>query len=620
MWLADNDSAHGRHIPSDESEMNYAMKSKRKNISSVLSYLQGYSGYMVLAFALLICELMLSFMTPLVMSVTIDSVLGTKPLNSPWYFTWILNLCGGIDYIRVNIWIMALLIVVMAALGGFFNVARPCLTSAAAYQIGEDLRNRYYAHVQRLPFSYHATTQTGDLIQRATSDIDTVQGFYSGVLLEFLRTIFLVLVGLVLMSGMNIPLTIISIALAPLTVYISMWFVKKIDVIAEQFEEKESRVYSVIQENLTGARVVRAFGREKFENEKMHEANEALRADHIHFNVKLAHLWFALDILSGAQLALVTVSGVIFTVKGQISLGQYTAFMSYVILFLSPIQNFGKSLASLSRTGIAAGRLSEVMNEAEEDPTADGCTPSLSGDIVFRDVSFSYGQQEVLKHLSMTIPGGKTVAILGGTGSGKTTLIQLLQRLHEPQDGSITIGGVDISTVRKSYLRDRVGLVMQEPYLYSKTVAENIAIKQETPNRADVEQAAKIACVHEDICQFSDGYDTVIGERGVTLSGGQKQRTAIARAIISDSDILIFDDALSAVDTKTDSSIRQALKQRREGVTTIIISHRISTLMEADKIFVLSGGTVAEEGTHQELLDMGGIYRRVYDIQAAKEV
>jgi ATP-binding cassette subfamily B protein len=220
----------------------------------------------------------------------------------------------------------------------------------------------------------------------------------------------------------------------------------------------------------------------------------------------------------------------------------------------------------------------------------------------------------------MTIPGGKTVAILGGTGSGKTTLIQLLQRLHEPQDGSITIGGVDISTVRKSYLRDRVGLVMQEPYLYSKTVAENIAIKQETPNRADVEQAAKIACVHEDICQFSDGYDTVIGERGVTLSGGQKQRTAIARAIISDSDILIFDDALSAVDTKTDSSIRQALKQRREGVTTIIISHRISTLMEADKIFVLSGGTVAEEGTHQELLDMGGIYRRVYDIQAAKEV
>lgn len=595
------------------------MNQKRGKLSSIMKYVRGYKRFMAAAFILLVCELLLSFVTPLVMSVTIDSVLDTKPLNSPWYFTWIIHLCGGIEYIRSNIWIMALLIVLMAALAGFFNVARPSLTSAAAYKIGEKLRNQYYSHVQRLPFSYHAATQTGDLIQRATSDIDTVQRCYSNVLLEFLRTVFLVLVGLVLLSSINFPLTIISILLGPLTVYISMRYVKKIDVVAERFEQQESRVYTVIQENLTGARVVRAFGRQRYENEKMFAANEDLRREHVDFNVKLAQLWFALDILSGAQLALVTICGVIFTVKGYVSLGQYTAFLSYAILFLGPIQNFGKSLASLSRTGIAFQRLEDVLNVAEEDPTENGIAPPLNGDIVFKNVSFAYGEQEVLKNLNMTIPGGKTVAILGGTGSGKSTLIHLLQRLHEPTSGAISIGGTDISTIQKHHLRDRVGLVMQEPYLYSKTVAENIGIKQENLDQEAIEAAAKIACVHEDIQSFEDGYDTVIGERGVTLSGGQKQRVAIARAIIGHSDILIFDDALSAVDTKTDHSIREALKNRREGVNTIIISHRISTLMEADKIFVISGGTITEEGTHQELLDNGGIYRRVYDIQTAQD-
>lgn len=595
------------------------MNQKQGKLSSILKYVRGYRRYMLAAFVLLVCELLLSFVTPLVMSVTIDSVLDTKPLNSPWYFTWIIDLWGGIDYIRGHIWIMALLMVLMAALSGIFSVTRPSLTSAAAYKIGQRLRNQYYAHVQRLPFSYHAATQTGDLIQRATSDIDTVQRFYANVLLEFLRTVFLVLVGLVLLSSINFPLTIISILLGPLTVYISMRYVKKIDVVADRFEQQESRVYTVIQENLTGARVVRAFGRQRYENDKMHLANEDLRREHVDFNVKLAQLWFALDLLSGAQMTLVTVFGVIFTVKGYISLGQYTAFLSYSVLFLGPIQNFGKSLASLSRAGIAFQRLEEVLNQPEEDPTENGSTPPLNGDIVFENVSFAYGEQQVLSNLNMTIPGGKTVAILGGTGSGKSTLIHLLGRLHEPTSGRITIGGVDIAAMQKRHLRDRVGLVMQEPYLYSKTVAENIGIKQETPEPDAIETAARIACVHEDIADFEDGYDTVIGERGVTLSGGQKQRVAIARAIIGHSDILIFDDALSAVDTKTDHSIRQALKNRREGVTTIIISHRISTLMEADKIFVISGGTITEEGTHEALLEQGGIYRRVYDIQTAQD-
>lgn len=596
------------------------MKPKKRAMAAIWGYTRGYRSRLALAFVILICELLLSFVTPLVLSVTIDSVLGSKPLNAPWYFAWILELCGGLSYIRGHIVIMAALIVVMAALSGLLSFLRPCLTNSAAFQITKTLRDRYYAHVQRLPFSYHASAQTGDLIQRATSDIDMVQRFLSNVLLELLRTVFLMGVGFFLMASLNLPLTMISFVLIPVIVADSLWFMKRIDKHVERFEVQESKVFTVIQENLTGARVVRAFGREKFELDKMTGENEALRKEQIRFNTELAYLWLSLDVLSGLQIALVTILGVIFTVHGRITLGQYTAFLSYVTIFLMPISNFGRVLGSTSRTQIAVERIEEIFAVAEEDPVEDGCKPDLHGDIVFDHVSFAYDKTPVLEDLSLTIPSGETVAILGGTGSGKSTLIQLLQRLYDPDSGRITIGGTDLRAIQKRYLRDRIGIVMQEPYLYSKTIRQNIGIKSAQPDLDAIQDAAKTACVHEDICAFDQGYETVIGERGVTLSGGQKQRVAIARAILGDSDILIFDDALSAVDTRTDQSIRAALKQRRDGVTTIIISHRISTLMEADRIFVLSGGKVAEQGTHAELLqNPQGIYRRVYDIQTRKE-
>ncbi len=596
------------------------MQKIKRTMGTIWGYAEGYRRRLLAAFVLLVCELLLSFVTPLVLSVTIDSVLGNAPLNTPWYFTWILNLCGGIDFIRDHIIIMSLLMVAMAALSGCLAFLRPCLTGSTAFRVAQRLRDRYYVHVQKLPFSYHVSAQTGDLIQRATSDIDTVQRFLSNVLLELLRTVFLLVLGFILMASLNLPLTLLSFVMAPLILLDSLWFIKKLDREAEGLEAQESKVFTVIQENLTGARVVRAFGRERYELRKMTGENEKLRGKLIGFYRMLTHLWWSLDMLSGIQIALVTIAGVIFTVKGRITLGQYTAFLSYTTLFLMPIQNFGRVLGSFSKAQIASGRIEEIMAVPEEDPVADGLTPSLNGDIVFDHVDFSYDAAPVLKDLCLTIHHGETVAILGGTGSGKSTLVELLQRLYDPTGGIITIGGCDIQRMNKHHLRDRIGIVMQEPYLYSKTIGENIGIKFARPDRDAVMQAARIACVHEDIMEFAENYDTVIGERGVTLSGGQKQRVAIARAILADSDILIFDDALSAVDTRTDQSIRAALKQRRQGVTTIIISHRISTLMEADRIFVLSDGKVAESGTHQELLEIpGGLYRRVYEIQTRKE-
>ncbi len=593
------------------------MNRKKSRLRALLGYTRGYRLPLIGAFAILICELLLSFANPLVLSVTIDSVLGSEPLNVPAYFAAVINAVGGLEVIRDNLWIMSLLMIAMQLISGGLSFLRPCLTAGASEGIVKRLRDSYYAHVQKLPYSYHTSAQTGDLIQRATTDIDMVRRFLSGFLLEFIRTVVFIVIGFFLIAAIHLPLTLITFSLMPFIVLDSLLFVRKIDKLNDSYEQQEGKVYTVIQENLTGARVVRAFGRQKLELEKLTDANEDLRGKHIKLNNTLACLWSSLDVLCGLQIALVSICGIVFAVNGSLSLGQYTAFLSYIFIFLWPIRNFGRVLSNMSKTFIAVSRIEEIMSEPEEDACENGLTPELSGDIVFENVSFAYGEHEVLENLSMTIPGGKTVAILGGTGSGKSTLVQLLQRLYDPTDGRITIGGVDITQIKKSYLRDRTGIVMQEPFLYSKTIMQNIGIKHENPEPEAVYAAASTASIHDDIVEFENGYDTIVGERGVTLSGGQKQRVAIARTLMSDSNILIFDDSLSAVDTETDMKIRKSLLEKRQGVTTIIISHRISTLMEADRIFVLKNGQILESGTHEELIAKeDGAYRRVFEIQS----
>ena len=335
-------------------------------------------------------------------------------------------------------------------------------------------------------------------------------------------------------------------------------------------------------------------------------------------NHAFAALWSVLDLLCGMEFAAVLAVGVILSLRGSLTVGEFTVFISYVYTFFWPIRGFGRVLSQFSRTLVAAGRLEEIFRAEEEADLEEGETPDLRGDVDFRDVTFAYDGAKVLDHLDLHIPGGSTAAILGGTGSGKSTLTLLLQRLYEIDSGKITIGGVDLREIRKSHLRSHIGIVLQEPFLYSRSILQNIDLRSREPDRALAEAAARDASVHEDILDFEQGYDTVVGERGVTLSGGQKQRVAIARALAGNSDILVFDDSLSAVDTRTDAAIRDALRARRQGVTTLIISHRVTTLMEADRIYVLKDGRVVEEGTHEELMTLeGGIYRRTYDIQSA---
>ncbi len=591
---------------------------KGERVRALLRYTKGFRLPILLSFLLMVAELILGFISPLVLAVTIDSVLGSEPVNVAWYFRWFVPMVGGVEVIRRNLWIMAAAMVGMTILSGILRFARARLNTRAGEGSVQVLRDRLYAHIQRLPFRWHAAAQTGDVIQRATNDVDTVRRFNSGILLEFVRTILMVLVGACVMFTINSSLAFPTIGMVIPVALISILFHVYINRLLEEQEAAEGALFTVMQENVTGIRVVRAFGRPGFELDKFNDANEKNRQMLIRVNNAFSSLWASLDLVCGLEFAAVLVVGILLAVRGTLTIGQFTVFLSYVYTFFWPIRGFGRVLGQLSRTLVAVGRLEEIFRAAEEEDLEEGETPSLRGDLDFRDVSFSYGDLPVLRHLSMHIPGGSTVAILGGTGSGKSTLMLLLQRLYEVEEGSVTIGGTDLRKIRKSWLRSRVGIVLQEPFLYSRTILQNISARSREPDRAAAEAAARDACVHDDIMDFEEGYDTVVGERGVTLSGGQKQRVAIARALAGESDLLIFDDSLSAVDTRTDAAIRAALRERRKGVTTIIISHRVTTLMEADRIFVLKDGRVAEEGTHEELMAVpGGIYRRTFDIQSA---
>ena len=591
---------------------------KGERVRALLRYTRGFRIPILLSFLLMALELILGFIAPLVLAVTIDSVLGSHPLNTPWYFRWFILGVGGVEVIRKNLWIMAAAMLGITILSGLIRFARSRLNARAGEGSVRRLRDRLYAHIQRLPYKWHAAAQTGDVIQRATTDVDTIRRFISGMLLEFIRTILMVLVGAGVMFTINSTLACITIGMVIPVALVSVLFHLRIHRLFTDQEEAEGRLFTVMQENVTGIRVVRAFGRSGFELEKFTAANEENRKKLLKVNRTFAALWATLDLLCGLAFAAVLITGVCLAVAGQLTIGQFTVFISYMYTFFWPIRGFGRILSELTRTLVAVGRLEDIFRAEEETDLDTGSEPGLRGDVDFRDVCFSYGEQPVLDHLNMHIPGGSTVAILGGTGSGKSTLTLLLQRLYEIGGGSITVGGTDIRSIRKTWLRRRIGIVLQEPFLYSRSILQNIGIRDREPDRAAAEAAARDACVHDDIMEFEEGYDTVVGERGVTLSGGQKQRVAIARALVGDSDMLIFDDSLSAVDTRTDAAIRQALRARRQGVTTIIISHRVTTLMEADRIFVLKGGKVAEEGVHEELMAIpGGIYRRTFDIQSA---
>jgi len=554
-------------------------------------------------------------MAPLVIKFILDYILPGVPAEEG-VFLWVANSLGGIEHLRRNMWIAAIAIILIAALQGLSVFFRGSLSAIGAENIARSLKNELYNHMQKLPYDYHVKAKTGDLIQRCTTDVETVRRFISSQFMEIFRIIFAAVIAFTLMLTFNVGLAFVSIILLPVIFYSAYRFSGVISSSFQEVEHKEGELSTLMQENFTGVRVVRAFGREVFELSKFSVKNREFRDLSYKHLIHIARFWGISDFLCFLQIAIVISSSAYMAYSGVITLGTMVVFMSYVNNLVWPLRSLARIISDMNRMHVSINRINEVLFTPVEDSGKGAIQPDLKGDIVFNNVDFAYEKSKtVLNSISFTVKKGEKIAILGSTGSGKSSLMHLMLRLYDYDKGSITINGAELRKIEKSHLRKRVGIVLQDTFLYSKTIMENVKMAKDIVPDKEVYEAAQTANIHSDIESFKDGYETMVGERGVTLSGGQKQRVAIARTLVKNSDILIFDDSLSAVDTQTDALIQAELEKKGGGVTTFIISQRITTLMSADKILVMEGGKITDSGTHEELISRDGLYYKIWNIQ-----
>ena len=592
-------------------------------------FLQGSKRWFALSIVCACVTSLLDLVNPKIISYTVDSVIDGQPSTLTGPVRALAELLGGAGYLREHLWVIAAAVGVVAFLANAFRYGNRVTNSLGAEHLVKRMRDQLFGHIEQLPFAWHSENHTGDIIQRCTSDVETIKSFVAEQLTSLFRIVILMSLALYFMYSIHPVLTLVSAAFFPVIVLYSLFFHRRIGDAFQYADEEEGKLSAIAQENLTGVRVVRAFGREIYERERFEKQNRSYTFMWIRLMKLLSAFWCSSDLISGLQVMLVTIIGAVLCVQNQISAGQYIAFIYYNSMLTWPVRSLGRVVADLSKAGISIDRLRYIMNSETEQDAPDAVRPPMNRDIAFRHVSYRYdnGSSKVLDDISFTIPAGTTVGILGGTGSGKSTLMYLLDRLYPlvPENGRIEIGGVNIADISSDWLRQNIGMVLQEPFLFSRTLEQNIAIASpdeteeeasgEHPHLAEVRRAAGIASLDETVEHFAKGYDTFVGERGVTLSGGQKQRTAIAQMLVRRPPIMIFDDSLSAVDAETDAQIRHALRENVGASTVILIAHRLTTLMHADQIIVLDKGRIVQRGTHEELLQQNGIYRQIYDLQ-----
>ena len=637
--------------------------------SLVIYFLKGSLRYFILSIVFASIVSLADLMNPKIIEYTVDSVIGDQPLAAPGFVQKLTNAAGGISFFREHLYLIALLVLGIALLGAVCRYLFMLFDSLGAETFVQKTRDSLFAHIVRLPYAWHSENHTGDIIQRCTSDVETIKLFISEQLMSLFRVVLLIVLSLWFMMRIHVGLALAEALFIPVMVLSSVFFHNKVGAAFEKVDREEGKLSSIAQENLTGVRVVRAFGRETFEQERFMRQNAGYTNLWYHLQLILAAFWTSGNVYATVRNLVVTVLGVVFCVQGSLTAGGFIAFLSYNALISLPVRGLGRVITEMSKAEISIDRLRYIMNAEEEQDVArvdssgmlrvqeyeeKNFAACFQGDIVFSHVSFTYPgrDHEILHGISFTVPAGKTVGILGSTGSGKTTLLSLLNRLYElpegkeytesaadsastsqtagstarqPADGSeavqpacagtITIGGIDIRKIPRSVLRRQIGMVLQEPYLFSRSLAENIGIACEKVSQAELDRAAEIACLDETIEHMTRGYDTFVGERGVTLSGGQRQRAAIAQMLVRRTPVMIFDDALSAVDAETDARIRQKMQEQIDDATVLLVSHRITTLMHADEIIVMESGKITERGTHEELLAAGGLYARVYELQ-----
>ena len=557
---------------------------------------------------------------PMITRVMVDNIISDKPFDEGFIMTSLVRLFGGIENLRTHLFIAGIMLVLASINQLFFIFLRGRTAAVTSENIVKRLKDDLYDHLQKLPYDYHVKAQTGDLIQRCTSDVETIRIFFHSQLMEMSRSVFLIIFALSAMFMVNGRLTLVSTFFLPFIFFFSFIFQRYVKRTFQAAAEKEGEMTTVLQESLTGIRVTRAFGRGRYEMKKFVDKNDEYRNISYRLIHILGYYWSLSDFLRISQTAIVLIYGVYLTYHGIITVGDLILFNAYVNMMVWPVSQLGRVLSDTGKAQVAAERVYEILETPIESDTPGATSHNLNGDIIFEDVSFHYeSDKDIFSGLSFQVKKGETIAILGATGSGKSTLMHLLLRLYDYQKGSIKINGQELKMISKDHLRDNIGMVLQEPFLYSKTIQNNLKMAKERVDHREIVQATKTAAVHDVIEDFERGYDTLVGEKGVTLSGGQKQRVAIARTLIKSSQILIFDDSLSAVDTETDAQIREALNKRNKDITTFIISQRITTLMGADRIFVIEKGKLADSGTHLELINRDGLYSRIWKIQSMLE-
>ena len=591
---------------------------KRSQTKLLLQFLEGSKLLFVLSILSSALMTLVDMLNPQIIRGTIDNAIGGKESQFPEWVNSIVEDLGGFSHIGQNLWIPALAIACLGLIRVAAQFGTTMLNTAGSEVLVKHMRDTLFSHISRLPYAWHMKNSTGDIIQRCTTDVDRMRTFVAEQLTTVFRITILIAMSLYFMFSMNVKMAIIATVPIPIILAYSVIFRKEMHTGFKECDENEGLVSNIVQENLTGVRVVRAFANEKLEKERFKKQNDYYCSLWVHMGHVIGKFFSIQDILCGLQILLVTVFGAVLAVKGEMTSGEYVAFVSYNGMLSFPIRRLGRMLSEMAKAGVSLDRLAYIMDSEEEHDRPGAADYDMTGDIRFEDITFCYEEgHDILKDINIEIPAGSTLGILGGTGSGKSTLMLLLDKLYDIPEGRgrITIGGVDIRDIRTQHLRKNIAMVLQEPYLFSKSLKDNIGIANEHLQLKDIERAAEAACLTEAIEGFTEGYDTFVGERGVTLSGGQKQRTAIARALTQDAPIMILDDSLSAVDNKTDARIRASLEERFGTATIIIISHRITTLSKADKVVVLDKGRITEQGTPEELKTAGGIYQKIYEIQ-----
>ena len=603
-----------------------------QRIYKLFIILHKWKWYYVLSSILLIISTIFRMIEPKVLQVAIDGVIAyfetqgqTVPAAKDFIAQTIYDILpqlelGNLEWVLICLGLMYLVIALIRGLSMFASSA---ISAWCTEKATKRLRDNLFRHIQRLPLSYHAKLSTGEMIQRCTGDVETVKKFIGTQVVEVVLFSSIFFFAFYMMASVHLTYALIAISIVPFIFMMSVLFFKKEKKVWEEHEAEQDKLISMAEENLGGIRVVQAFAQEEEEIQAFENQNIKKRKIGLSHVMLHAYYWTLSDTLFHIQVTLSIFMGGYYTLSGAITVGELVSFYTYMVMVSWPMRRVGQVVSKLGMAFVAIDRLSEILDAEAENYEGESLNgQGLKGEIEFRNVSFAYPGAEdklVLKNVSFKVMPGEIVALMGPTGSGKSTIIALLARFYEPTEGAIFIDGHNIKDLSKSYLRDKIGIVLQKAFLFSTTIKNNIAYVNPLVEEHAIVEAAEAAHIHGIMHVFPEGYDTIVGEKGVTLSGGQKQRVTLARTLLEDPDVLVLDDATSAVDTETEYGIQQALNRHLSGKTTFIIAHRMTSIQHATQIIVLNEGKVAASGNHEELLNKEGFYKEVYQVQAAIE-